>query len=80
MLFTFCHEHHLCGSISFTAKDFIQNLMHLDPQKRFSCKEAIAHPWISGNTALDKDIHASVSAQMKKNFAKTKWRVSGLKL
>ncbi|ESO91429.1 hypothetical protein LOTGIDRAFT_105674, partial [Lottia gigantea] len=29
---------------------------------------------ISGNAALDKNIHASISAQLKKNFAKTKWR------
>lgn len=31
---------------------------------------------ISGNAALSKDIHASVSAQMKKNFAKSRWKVS----
>lgn len=31
---------------------------------------------ISGNTALEKDIHASVSEQIRKNFAKTKWKVS----
>jgi len=30
---------------------------------------------ISGNAALNKDIHASVSAQMKKNFAKSRWKV-----
>lgn len=29
---------------------------------------------ISGNTALNKDIHASVSAQMQKNFIKSKWK------
>lgn len=32
---------------------------------------------ISGDTALDKNIHESVSAQIKKNFAKSKWKVSG---
>lgn len=31
---------------------------------------------ISGNTALEKNIHASVSEQIRKNFAKTKWKVS----
>ena len=31
---------------------------------------------ISGNTARDKDIHSSVSEQLKKNFAKSRWRVS----
>ncbi|CAG2255016.1 CAMK1 [Mytilus edulis] len=56
------------------AKEFIRNLMCKDAKKRFTCKSAIAFPWISGNTALDKDIHATVSENIKKNFAKTKWK------
>ncbi|XP_076447203.1 calcium/calmodulin-dependent protein kinase type 1-like [Babylonia areolata] len=60
--------------ISESAKDFIRHLMCKDPSQRFSCKQAIAHPWISGNTALDKNIHPSVKAQMLKTFAKTKWK------
>lgn len=32
---------------------------------------------INGNTALHRDIYPSVSAQIQKNFAKSKWRVSG---
>ncbi|XP_060602146.1 calcium/calmodulin-dependent protein kinase type 1-like [Ruditapes philippinarum] len=60
--------------ISDSAKEFIRKLMCKDPKKRLTCKEAIAFPWISGNTALDKDIHASVSAQMQKNFIKSKWK------
>lgn len=31
---------------------------------------------IAGDTALCKNIHESVSRQMRKNFAKSKWRVS----
>ena len=31
---------------------------------------------ISGGAALTKDIHASVSEQIKKNFYKSKWKVS----
>lgn len=60
--------------ISDSAKDFIRYLMCKDTQKRYTCKEALKHPWISGNTALDKDIHATVSAQMKKTFAKQRWK------
>ncbi|XP_013394407.1 calcium/calmodulin-dependent protein kinase type 1 [Lingula anatina] len=60
--------------ISDSAKHFIRHLMCKDPKKRLTCKEAIAHPWISGGAALDKDIHASVSEQIKKTFAKQKWR------
>lgn len=60
--------------ISHSAKEFISRLMCKDREKRFSCKQALKHPWISGDTALEKNIHASVSAQIKKNFAKSKWK------
>uniref|UniRef100_A0A452GNA7 Protein kinase domain-containing protein n=2 Tax=Durocryptodira TaxID=1579337 RepID=A0A452GNA7_9SAUR len=62
--------------ISESAKDFIQRLMEKDPSKRFTCEQALQHPWIAGDTALDKNIHQSVSEQIKKNFAKSKWKVS----
>lgn len=29
----------------FSAKDFIRHLMCKDPSQRYSCKQAIAHPW-----------------------------------
>ncbi|XP_017160639.1 calcium/calmodulin-dependent protein kinase type 1D-like [Poecilia reticulata] len=60
--------------ISDSAKDFISCLMEKDPEKRFTCDQALEHPWIAGDTALCKNIHASVSRQMRKNFAKSKWR------
>ena len=31
--------------ISESAKDFIRHLMELDPKKRYTCQQAIAHPW-----------------------------------
>ncbi|XP_005398140.1 PREDICTED: calcium/calmodulin-dependent protein kinase type 1D isoform X2 [Chinchilla lanigera] len=60
--------------ISDSAKDFIRNLMEKDPSKRYTCEQAARHPWIAGDTALNKNIHESVSAQIRKNFAKSKWR------
>nr|XP_046169406.1 calcium/calmodulin-dependent protein kinase type 1D-like isoform X1 [Oncorhynchus gorbuscha]XP_046169414.1 calcium/calmodulin-dependent protein kinase type 1D-like isoform X1 [Oncorhynchus gorbuscha] len=60
--------------ISDSAKEFISSLMEKDPQKRYTCDQALAHPWIAGDTALCKNIHESVSRQMRKNFAKSKWR------
>uniref|UniRef100_A0A8C5EYE6 Protein kinase domain-containing protein n=1 Tax=Gouania willdenowi TaxID=441366 RepID=A0A8C5EYE6_GOUWI len=60
--------------ISDSAKDFISNLMEKDPAKRITCEQALRHPWIAGDTALCKNIHESVSRQMRKNFAKSKWR------
>ncbi|XP_015795298.1 calcium/calmodulin-dependent protein kinase type 1 [Tetranychus urticae] len=60
--------------ISDSAKDFITHLICVNPNKRYTCKQALAHPWISGNAASDKNIHGSVSEQLKKNFYKTKWK------
>ncbi|XP_067247718.1 calcium/calmodulin-dependent protein kinase type 1D isoform X2 [Chanodichthys erythropterus] len=60
--------------ISDSAKDFISCLMEKDPSKRYTCDQALRHPWIAGDTALCKNIHESVSRQMRKNFAKSKWR------
>ncbi|XP_010781052.1 calcium/calmodulin-dependent protein kinase type 1 [Notothenia coriiceps] len=60
--------------ISDSAKDFICHLMEKEPLKRYTCDQALQHPWICGDTALDKNIHESVSAQIKKNFAKSKWK------
>lgn len=62
--------------ISDSAKDFIRHLMDLDPKKRFTCVQALEHPWISGGVAPDRNIHGTVSEQMKKNWAKLRWRVS----
>ena len=62
--------------ISESAKDFIRHLMCVDPNERFPCDQAILHPWISGNEAGTINIHSRVSAQLKKNFAAKKWRVS----
>lgn len=60
--------------ISDSAKDFIRHLMCVDVDKRFTCKQALAHPWISGNAASNKNIHGTVSEQLKKNFAKSRWK------
>lgn len=60
--------------ISDSAKDFIRQLMCVDVEKRYTCKQALGHPWISGNAASDRNIHSSVSEQLKKNFAKSRWR------
>uniref|UniRef100_A0A6G1S8T5 Calcium/calmodulin-dependent protein kinase type 1 n=1 Tax=Aceria tosichella TaxID=561515 RepID=A0A6G1S8T5_9ACAR len=61
-------------NISEPAKDFISHLICVDTQKRYTCRMALEHPWISQNLASDKDIYHSVSEQLKKNFAKNKWK------
>ncbi|XP_043933069.1 calcium/calmodulin-dependent protein kinase type 1G [Protopterus annectens] len=60
--------------ISESAKDFIRCLLEKDPDKRYTCEQALQHPWIAGNTALHHDIYRSISMQLQRNFARNKWR------
>ncbi|KAH8256471.1 hypothetical protein KR032_009426, partial [Drosophila birchii] len=60
--------------ISESAKHFIRNLMCVTVEKRYTCKQALAHAWISGNEASSRNIHGTVSEQLKKNFAKSRWK------
>ncbi|KAH8338196.1 hypothetical protein KR074_002937 [Drosophila pseudoananassae] len=60
--------------ISESAKNFIRNLMCVAVESRYTCKQALGHPWISGNEASNKNIHGTVSEQLKKNFAKSRWK------
>ncbi|XP_020292730.1 calcium/calmodulin-dependent protein kinase type 1 isoform X2 [Pseudomyrmex gracilis] len=46
--------------ISDSAKDFIRKLMCVNVEERYTCKQALAHPWISGNAASNKNIHGAV--------------------
>uniref|UniRef100_A0A3Q3WIR0 Protein kinase domain-containing protein n=1 Tax=Mola mola TaxID=94237 RepID=A0A3Q3WIR0_MOLML len=60
--------------ISESAKDFIRNMMQKNPSMRYTPELALRHPWIIGKTARSQDIFYSVSVQIQKNFAKTKWK------
>ncbi|XP_029288247.1 caM kinase-like vesicle-associated protein [Cottoperca gobio] len=60
--------------ISDSAKNLVASLMEVDQDQRLTAQEAIAHEWISGNAASDKNIKDGVCAQIEKNFAKAKWK------
>ncbi|XP_026092894.1 calcium/calmodulin-dependent protein kinase type 1D-like isoform X1 [Carassius auratus] len=60
--------------ISESAKDFIRNMMQKNPKMRYDTEQALRHPWIIGKTARSQDIYYSVSEQIQKNFAKSKWK------
>ncbi|XP_023116689.1 calcium/calmodulin-dependent protein kinase IGb isoform X2 [Amphiprion ocellaris] len=60
--------------ISESAKDFIRNMMQKNPNMRYTTDQALRHPWIIGKTARSHDIYYSVSVQIQKNFAKSKWK------
>jgi len=59
--------------ISEEAKDFIRSLMCVNVEHRLTCHTALEHCWITGKQS-EKNIHATVSEQLKKNFAKSRWR------
>ncbi|XP_034550892.1 calcium/calmodulin-dependent protein kinase IGb [Notolabrus celidotus] len=61
-------------NISDSAKDFIRNMMQKNPSMRYTTEQALRHPWIIGKTARSQDIYYSVSVQIQKNFAKSKWK------
>ena len=48
--------------------------MDLDVSSRYTCREALAHPWIAEGAASDVNIANSVATQMRKHFIKKKWR------
>ncbi|XP_069798378.1 calcium/calmodulin-dependent protein kinase type 1D-like isoform X2 [Narcine bancroftii] len=60
--------------ISEQAKGFIRHLLEKDPSKRFTCEEALRHPWIAENCAPLHNICHSVSMQIAKNFARNNWK------
>ena len=60
--------------ISEEAKDFIRSLMCVNVDHRLTCEAALDHCWITGAQS-ERNIHATVSEQLKKNFAKSRWKV-----
>ncbi|KAL3793600.1 hypothetical protein ACHAWO_001649 [Cyclotella atomus] len=52
-------DHRDWDGISQDAKDFVSSLIVYDPNKRFSAKKALDHPWLKKNSN-EKDIRALV--------------------
>ena len=38
------------SNLSSSAKDLLYNLLDIDPKRRFTSEQALAHPWVSGKT------------------------------
>lgn len=75
MIADFEYDSPYWDEISKEAKHFVSHLIKLDVKGRYTCEQALKHPWISGDAALNKNIHSSVSTQMQKHFnAKNKWK------
>ncbi|CVK84706.1 related to serine/threonine-protein kinase [Fusarium mangiferae] len=62
--------------ISKSAQDLISHLLTVDPEKRFTITEFLAHPWIAGNGPTPRD-EMKKSDGMLKAFDATKFEESG---
>ena len=61
--------------ISNDAKDLIKKLLIKDPNKRYSAKEALAHPWIIKNkniVKIDNDKFAEIVKNLRNYSARLK--------
>ncbi|CEG38642.1 camk protein kinase [Plasmopara halstedii] len=57
----FCTQSRAWQSISPSARDLIQKLLEIDPNKRLSAEQALQHPWLRN--------HAQLSCEPMKNSA-----------
>jgi len=60
--------------ISANAREFVGFFMTVDVKQRYTCAQALKHPWIDGEDQSKKDIHGTVSEMMKKTLLKAKWK------
>jgi len=60
--------------ISSGAKDLVNGLLTVDPQKRLTAKDLLKHPWITSGTATTKSLGADYAARIKTMQAKRKLR------
>jgi hypothetical protein len=62
--------------ISKSAQDLISHLLTVDPEKRFTITEFLAHPWIAGNGPTPRDEVKKSDAALKA-FDATKFEEAG---
>lgn len=64
------------GSISTSAKDLITKLLTVEPSKRLTAREALAHPWVAGTSASQTDLLKNISSGMIR-YSKNRLRAVG---
>ncbi|KAK4136486.1 Pkinase-domain-containing protein [Trichocladium antarcticum] len=52
--------------VSGDAKDFILKLLRAKPDERWSAEQALAHPWLSGQTATDHNLLPEIRAYLSR--------------
>ncbi|XP_046400494.1 calcium/calmodulin-dependent protein kinase type IV-like [Ischnura elegans] len=61
--------------ISDSAKDLVSKLLQVDPAKRLTAKEALAHPWVCGETT-NQDHMEATQKRLREVHAKRKFRAA----
>lgn len=59
--------------VSESAKEVILKMLIVDPEKRMTADDALAHPWIKGETTTEKDLADTVTTNLKK-YRRTKFQ------
>jgi serine/threonine protein kinase len=47
-------------SVSTSAKELLWRMLQLDPKQRMTAEEVLAHPWVKGSTASDRDLSHNI--------------------
>lgn len=58
------------SDISKSAKDLVSKLLTVDPNKRYTAKQVIAHPWVSGKDTSNKKFAAAHHERLRLMQAK----------
>ncbi|PYI21948.1 Ca2+/calmodulin-dependent protein kinase [Aspergillus japonicus CBS 114.51] len=53
--------------VSQDAKDFILTMLQPDPAKRVTSEDALKHPWLTGETASDRDLLPEIRAYIARS-------------
>ena len=53
--------------VSKDAKDFILSLLQVDPSKRATSEVALKHPWLTGESASDRDLLPEIKAYIARS-------------
>ena len=65
--------------ISETAKDFIRQMLRVDPKQRITCDQALAHPWLAeGAKSLPNTALPTLLPEMKAMQAKRRMKAAFL--
>ncbi|XP_053398574.1 serine/threonine-protein kinase DCLK1-like isoform X2 [Mercenaria mercenaria] len=54
--------------ISEEAKDLINKILVINPEKRCSAEDVTKHEWVKGDLASDRDIHVEIAKKIKSRF------------